>query len=361
MASVTLDRVSRQYENGVLAVTDFSLDIADGELVVLVGPSGCGKTTVLRAIAGLEPVTSGDIHIGDRRVNDVPPRDRDTAMVFQNYALYPHMSVYDNLAFGLKLRKLKRAEIEVRVRDAAEMLGITDVLDRRPARLSGGQRQRVAVGRALVRQPRVFLFDEPLSNLDAQLRVQTRKEIARLHRRLGTTMIYVTHDQVEAMTLGQRIVVMKDGRVQQIDAGFMGSPAMNFVTGRAVRDGTWQFRATDASCALTLPSSVAAGLEAAGPEVDVVLGVRPEHVRVVHDDQRAPVHARMTLDLVEPMGNELIVYTRSGAGEVVARIPPGALPAVGSMVGLVFDTDWLHFFDTQSGAAMRPRERVLAT
>ena len=245
MASVRLTNVKKVYEGGVIAVHEMSLDVKEKEFVVLVGPSGCGKSTTLRMIAGLEEVTSGEVFIDDKLVNDVPPKDRDIAMVFQNYALYPHMSVYENMAFGLKLRKFPKKEIDERVREAAAILGIEEYLDRKPKALSGGQRQRVAVGRAIVRKPKVFLFDEPLSNLDAKLRVQMRTEISKLHHRLGATMIYVTHDQTEAMTMGDKIVLMKDGFVQQIDApldiyarpnnkfvaGFIGSPAMNFLDG----------------------------------------------------------------------------------------------------------------------------------
>ena len=363
MATVKLERISKSYDNGVIAVADLSLDVADGELVVLVGPSGCGKSTTLRMIAGLESVTSGSLYIGERRVNDVAPRDRDIAMVFQNYALYPHMSVFENLAFGLKLRKLGKDEIASRVREAAGILGIDGILDRRPAQLSGGQRQRVAVGRAIVRHPRVFLFDEPLSNLDAGLRVQTRKEISRLHQRLGATMVYVTHDQVEAMTLGDRIVVMNEGRAQQIDtplalyerpvnrfvAGFIGSPAMNFVPGRITRDGHPRFAAADASFQLALTRDHAAALEHV--DGDIVLGVRPEHVRL-SDGDSAVAHARLTLDLVEPMGNEIIVYAHSTTIEVVARTPPAPTPPPGATIGLQFDTERLHFFDASSGNAI---------
>jgi multiple sugar transport system ATP-binding protein len=360
MATVRLERIGKQYDNGVVAVRDLSLDVADGEFVVLVGPSGCGKSTTLRMIAGLESITKGSLYIGDRRVNDVAPRDRDIAMVFQNYALYPHMTVFENLAFGLKLRKFSRPEIQARVREAAGILAIEDILDRRPEHLSGGQRQRVAVGRAIVRHPQVFLFDEPLSNLDARLRVQTRKEISRLHVRLRATMIYVTHDQVEAMTLGDRIVVMHAGEAQQIDtplklyerpinrfvAGFIGSPAMNFVPGRVDSD---KFVSSDDALALDLPERYAATLrEYRG---DVVLGIRPEHVRVI-DNGGAAAHARFTLDLVEPMGNEMIVYARSAATEIVARVPPGPLPPAGTPLGLTFDLDHLHFFDASSEHAL---------
>jgi multiple sugar transport system ATP-binding protein len=362
MASVKLDRIGKEYDNGFVAVRGLTLDIADGEFVVLVGPSGCGKSTTLRMIAGLESITHGSLWIGERRVNDVAPKDRDLAMVFQNYALYPHMSVYENLAFGLKLRKLKKPDIDARVRDAAGTLGIEGILDRRPAQLSGGQRQRVALGRAIVRQPRAFLFDEPLSNLDAKLRVQTRKEISKLHQRLGATMIYVTHDQVEAMTLGDRIVVMNAGEAQQVDAplalydrpvnrfvaGFIGSPAMNFIAGTLVQDDGLRFRAGDGCCDIAVTRGTEVLAAHAGA---VVLGVRPENIRRSEADGAA--HARLTLDLVEPMGNELILYARSPANEVVARVAPGPIPAPGATIALRFDTENLHFFDAQTDQAIR--------
>jgi multiple sugar transport system ATP-binding protein len=365
MASVRLEQIGKQYDNGVTAVRDLTLEVEDGEFVVLVGPSGCGKSTTLRMIAGLESITTGSLYIGQRRVNDVAPRDRDIAMVFQNYALYPHMTVFQNLAFGLKLRKLPRPEIEVRVREAASILAIEDILERRPEQLSGGQRQRVAVGRAIVRHPQVFLFDEPLSNLDARMRVQTRKELARLHERLGATMIYVTHDQVEAMTLGDRIVVMNAGEAQQIDtpmalyekpvnrfvAGFIGSPAMNFVAGRMdARQGA-QFVSLDG--ALTVPLSGAP--RNLPPDGEVVLGIRPEHV---HLQSREP-HGTLTLDLIEPMGNEMIVYLRSNSNEIVARTPPVALPETGTPLSLAFDAGHLHFFDPATHRALTapPLER----
>jgi multiple sugar transport system ATP-binding protein len=373
MARVALAGVRKVYDNGFVAVENASFDVTDGELMVLVGPSGCGKSTLLRMIAGLETVSSGTITIGDRVVNDVPPKHRDVAMVFQrldhtphnpihvppkqrdiamvfqNYALYPHMSVYDNMGFGLKLRKLSRAEIDERVRRAAGMLGLEPVLDRKPRQLSGGQRQRVALGRALVREPAAFLLDEPLSNLDAKLRLQTRAEIARLHQRLRATMIYVTHDQIEAMTLGDRIVVLDAGRIQQIDtplhlyrhpanrfvAGFIGSPPMNFLEGR-VEDG--RFVANDSAVAVPLRNAARPG--------SIVLGVRPEHVGVGGNG----ASARFTLDLVEPIGNEVFVYATAGTNHIVARVAPQELPQIGSPIELRFDSAQLHFFDAQSGA-----------
>ena len=365
MARVSLSRVGKVYENGFTAVRDVSFDVAHGELVVLVGPSGCGKSTTLRMIAGLESISEGELRIGDRLVNDVPPKARDIAMVFQNYALYPHMTVRENLAFGLRLRKLPGVEIERRVGWAAQILGLDEILERKPRQLSGGQRQRVAVGRAIVRTPQVFLFDEPLSNLDAKLRVQTRKEIARLHQQLEATMIYVTHDQVEAMTLGDRIVVMHEGRVQQIDAplalyhrpanrfvaSFIGSPAMNFVEGTLRVNGGAAFEAWDG--ALRVPLDGAAGVPAGHAGRDVVLGVRPEDVRPV-DEARAGVDgSTLTLDLVEPMGNELFLYASRDGRELVARVPPMPLPAEGAPITLAFDAARLHFFDPITGERLQ--------
>jgi multiple sugar transport system ATP-binding protein len=357
MARVRLEGIGKEYENGFVAVHDATFEIGDGELVVLVGPSGCGKSTTLRMIAGLESITRGSLYIGDRLVNDVAPKDRDIAMVFQNYALYPHMTVYDNLAFGLRLRKLPKRDIDAQVRQAADILGIEPILDRRPGQLSGGQRQRVALGRAIVRRPQVFLFDEPLSNLDAKLRVHTRKEIARLHRQLGATMVYVTHDQVEAMTLGDRIVVMNAGVVQQIDrpltlyekpanrfvAGFIGSPAMNFVRGTIDGDDGFAFRAADGDITVPIDEPRRAGLMPYRGR-EVVLGVRPENVSVNGDGGAAT----MMLDVVEPMGNELFLYARSNANEIVARVPPQPLPPPGDSIGLSIDHRRVHFFDGES-------------
>jgi multiple sugar transport system ATP-binding protein len=376
MANVRLHGVRKIYQDGGhVAVHGVDLDVADGEFVVLVGPSGCGKSTTLRMIAGLESITAGSLYIGDRLVNDVPPKDRDIAMVFQNYALYPHMTVRENLAFALRLRKLPSAEIERRVRRAAETLGLEPVLDRKPRQLSGGQRQRVAVGRAIVREPAVFLFDEPLSNLDAKLRVQTRREIAKLHRDLAATMIYVTHDQVEAMTLGDRIVVMNAGRVQQVDtplalydrpanrfvAGFIGSPAMNFIEGAIgdppstlsvrERNEAW-FVATDDSMAL--PWRAKSGAPAPGTRV--LFGVRPEDVVVSvaseapspSSDQRlVTIPARV--DLAEPLGNETFVHTTAGSNVITARSTSRQLPEVGSEVRLTIDPARGHWFDLETG------------
>ncbi len=361
MARVLLKDVTKIFDKGVVAVHRANIDVQDKEFVVLVGPSGCGKSTTLRMIAGLEEVSEGEIYIGDRLVNDVQPKDRDIAMVFQNYALYPHMTVYDNMAFGLKLRKFPKHEIEARVREAAKILGLEDLLDRKPKALSGGQRQRVAVGRAIVRKPQVFLFDEPLSNLDAKLRVQMRTEIARLHRRLETTMIYVTHDQVEAMTMGDRIVVMKDGVVQQIDtplnlynfprnkfvAGFIGSPAMNFLTGKLVRQDGMVF--TDESLRLSIPEPFVKDLE---PYIgkELILGIRPEDIHDASEAEKLPYTAtgKAMVEVIEPMGNELFIYLATGKASLVARMAPRIASDVGKEMALVFDMSRAHFFDPQT-------------
>jgi multiple sugar transport system ATP-binding protein len=359
MARVILDNVRKVYDSAPdnVVVRDVSVDVADGELVVLVGPSGCGKTTTLRMIAGLESVTAGRLVIGDRVVNDVAPKDRDIAMVFQNYALYPHMTVRENMAFALVLRKLVKSDIAARVAQAASVLGLTDVLDRTPKELSGGQRQRVAIGRAIVRQPQVFLFDEPLSNLDAKLRLEMRREIARLHHELSATMIYVTHDQVEAMTLGDRIVVMNRGAVQQIDAPralydrpanrfvatFIGSPAMNLIDG-SISQG--RFGTPSGSLAFDVPDF------AAYIGRGMTLGVRPEHLVPV---PKGLVKARV--ELIEPLGSEVLLHVRSADGELVSRVPPGVLPKIGDELELALDLAHAHFFDPTTEARVNPGER----
>ncbi len=355
MAQVSLRNLNKPFD-GTHAVKNVNLEIHDRELVVLVGPSGCGKTTTLRMVAGLEEVTSGEIAIDGRVVNDLAPMDRDIAMVFQNYALYPHMSVRDNMAFGLKMRKFDKPEIERRVRRAAEILGIQALLARKPRQLSGGQRQRVALGRAIVRNPRVFLFDEPLSNLDAALRVQMRVELKRLHDRLETTAIYVTHDQVEAMTLGDRVVVMKDGVVQQegeplalyarpanrFVAGFIGSPAMNFVEVSISNDGRW---AETEGLRLPVPDRVAGQ---GGRRL--TLGVRPEALRIAN---RPDAHSfATTVDVVEPLGSEILLNVRVGTAPLVARVDPSSRVKVGEQVRLALDPERLHFFDAASEAAL---------
>jgi multiple sugar transport system ATP-binding protein len=358
MATVGLDHIRKVYSNGHVAVAGASFEAVDGELLVLVGPSGCGKSTLLRMIAGLESISSGSLTIGGRVVNDVSPKDRDIAMVFQNYALYPHMTVAENLSFGLKLRGEPSASIQARVGEAAAMLELGHLLDRRPAVLSGGQRQRVALGRALVRQPQVFLLDEPLSNLDAKLRMSMRVEISRLHRRLGATMIYVTHDQIEAMTLGQRIVVLKDGEIQQIDtpmnlysqpvnlfvATFLGSPGMNVLRGRLRRaDGL----VLDLGGGALVPLADAVVPEQwLDREFDV--GVRPEHLLPVEAGSAASFAPEV--EVVEPVGNEVFLYLRHGPVPLVMRSSPQHhLISPGDRLPLRLSASHLHFFDTQSG------------
>jgi len=342
VAGIRLKSVHKTYPGGVRAVDRVDLEIRDGEFIVLVGPSGCGKSTILRMIAGLEEITGGEIWIGDKLVNDVPPGDRDIAMVFQNYALYPHMSVRENLAFGLRMRKAPRREIEERVDRAADALSIRQLLDRRPRELSGGQRQRVALGRAIVRDPKVFLFDEPLSNLDAKLRAHMRAELARLHRRLKTTVVYVTHDQVEAMTLGDRIVIVNGGEIQQVDtpmelyarpanrfvAGFIGSPTMNCIEG-VVRAGTFRYTGGELPVGSGIPDGVA------------VLGIRPEDVVV---DAAAPLLVDAAVDVVEHMGHETIVHFEVGGQPAVARLPPDIRCAPGDRLRLGARPGKWHLF-----------------
>jgi multiple sugar transport system ATP-binding protein len=366
MAGVLLDHVTKKFGE-VTAVNDMSLKIQDREFLVLVGPSGCGKSTALRMIAGLEEVTDGDIYIGERRVNDVAPKDRDIAMVFQSYALYPHMTVYDNMAFGLKLRKRPKAEIERRVKEAAEMLGLQNLLQRKPKQLSGGQRQRVALGRAIVREPQVFLMDEPLSNLDAKLRVQTRAELIKLHQRLQTTTVYVTHDQVEAMTMGHRIAVLRDGVLQQLDtpqalyehpanrfvAEFIGSPAMNILAGRLVPEGDGELWARSDGLAVRVPAQMRAKL-ASGAGREVLIGIRPEHIHHPAEmsgatDGRA-VNAGVSV--VEPLGSEVFAYITVGTHELIARMDAAHRPRPGENLQVVLDTDRLHIFDPQTEQAL---------
>jgi len=363
MSHVVMRDLNKKYET-FHAVKDVNLDIQDKEFVVLVGPSGCGKTTTLRMVAGLEAITSGDILIGNTVVNELPPMDRDIAMVFQNYALYPHMSVADNMAFGLKMRKFEKSEIEKRVKDAAEILGIHELLHRKPRQLSGGQRQRVALGRAIVRHPQVFLFDEPLSNLDAKLRVQMRVELKKLHRRLGVTSIYVTHDQVEAMTLGDRVVVMKDGWVQQVGgpmelydqpankfvAGFIGSPAMNFAGVRIVgqNGGLW---AESEGLRIQVPDHLRDRVGAqAGREA--TLGIRPEDLHVAGDGD-APAHCfEAQVEVVEQLGSEILLDVKVGQSSMVAAVDPRVRSRIGDSVRLALNPERLHFFDGKTEAAL---------
>jgi multiple sugar transport system ATP-binding protein len=344
-------------------VKDVNLEIHDKEFVVLVGPSGCGKTTTLRMVAGLESITSGEVLIGETIVNDLAPMDRDIAMVFQNYALYPHMSVYDNMAFGLKMRKFSRDEIARRVKDAAEILDIGPYLNRKPRQLSGGQRQRVALGRAIVRHPQVFLFDEPLSNLDAKLRVQMRVELRKLHQRLGTTAIYVTHDQVEAMTLGDRVVVMKDGFVQQVGeplelynspanrfvAGFIGSPAMNFATVR-LGAANGSVLAENEGIRLTLPKEAVARL-AAHEGREVILGIRPEDLRLANGDDRG-LALDAAVEVIEKLGSQILLDLKVGNGAMVAAVEPNVRVKVRDTLRLALNPERLHFFDPQSERAI---------
>lgn len=360
MANITFNNVSKWYTPGQPVVIDLNLEIHDKEFLVIVGPSGCGKSTTLRMIAGLEDISSGELHIDGQRMNEVAPKDRDIAMVFQNYALYPHMSVRQNMAFGLTLRKVPKAEIEARVAEAARILGLEQYLDRKPKELSGGQRQRVAVGRAIVRKPRVFLFDEPLSNLDAKMRVQTRGEIARLHRDLKATIVYVTHDQVEAMTLGTRIVVMNNGLVMQADtplnlyakpankfvAGFIGSPAMNFIPGQLKRDSGVRFASSSGRLSFELaPSSYNNNAVVDGMTVD--LGVRPEHWIMTEKDDADAI--ALTVDVLEPLGSETYVYGSNHDLRIVVRADGTVLPDIGSIVHIKPDTSHSHVFQAKDG------------
>jgi multiple sugar transport system ATP-binding protein len=363
MAQVVLKGINKFYDS-VHAVKDVNLQIRDKEFVVFVGPSGCGKTTTLRMIAGLEAISSGDISIDGHVVNDLAPMDRDIAMVFQNYALYPHMSVFDNMAFGLKMRKFEKKEIAQRVKAAAEILGIGDYLKRKPRQLSGGQRQRVALGRAIVRHPKVFLFDEPLSNLDAKLRVQMRVELKKLHQRLGTTAVYVTHDQVEAMTLGDRVVVMKDGVVQQVGdplelynrpankfvAGFIGSPAMNFAT-VTMADGQGQVTAKNAGLEIVIPGAQAERLRAhLGRQL--MLGIRPEDLHIAQAGDPAGLTFNSRVEVVEKLGSEILLDVRVGDDSMVAAVDPTTQAKAQDQLRLAVNPERLHFFDARTEAAI---------
>ncbi|HYF92201.1 MAG TPA: sn-glycerol-3-phosphate ABC transporter ATP-binding protein UgpC [Symbiobacteriaceae bacterium] len=364
MAKVSLRHVFKNFGD-VKVVKDFNLEVSDREFVVFVGPSGCGKSTTLRMIAGLEEITDGEIYIGDKLVNHVAPKDRDIAMVFQNYALYPHMNVYENMAFGLKLRKFSKSEIDKRVKEAAEILGLGNLLSRKPKELSGGQRQRVALGRAIVRNPAVFLYDEPLSNLDAKLRSSMRTELAKLHQRLQTTSIYVTHDQIEAMTMGDRIVVMKDGIIQQVAppqelydkpanifvAGFIGSPTMNFLKGKLSSDASTFETPT---FKLALPAEIVAAAKPYGGK-DMVMGIRPEDVEAdpayveAHPGARVPSH----VEVVEPLGSEIYLYLKTGENAITARVEPGLRVKAGDNLTLALNTDKVHLFDPETEKAVR--------
>ncbi len=362
MAEVLLEHVGKKFGK-VVAVDDFNLTIYHDEFMVFVGPSGCGKTTTLRMIAGLEEITSGDIAIEGRRVNNVPPKDRDIAMVFQNYALYPHMTVYQNMAFGLKLKKVAQQEIDKRVRQTAEMLGILGLLKRKPKELSGGQRQRVALGRAIVRIPKVYLFDEPLSNLDAKLRVQMRLELKKLHKKMGTTSIYVTHDQIEAMTMGDRIAVMKDGRIQQVGeplqiymhpinrfvASFIGSPTMNFLDVHVVKKGEG-YHVESKGFSLPVPEEKKRAI-APYEGKEVILGVRPEDLSEGGENRGAGT-LKAHVEVVQPVGNQIYVDVKVGAHNLLAAVPPQSLVKTMEEMALNPRLDNLHYFDPKSELAI---------
>ncbi|TDT63378.1 ABC transporter ATP-binding protein [Fonticella tunisiensis] len=368
MAKVILKNIYKVYPGNVAAVKDVNLNIEDKEFVVLVGPSGCGKSTTLRMIAGLEEITSGELYIGDRLCNDVAPKDRDIAMVFQNYALYPHMTVYENMAFGLKLRKTPKNEIDRKVREAAKILDIEHLLDRKPKALSGGQRQRVALGRAIVREPKVFLMDEPLSNLDAKLRVQMRTEILKLHRRLNTTFIYVTHDQTEAMTMGTRIVVMKDGVVQQVDtpkniyenpanvfvAGFIGSPQMNFISSIITKEGNRLYVKIGGQ-KLPVPIDKAKVLEEKGyVNKEVIFGIRPENMDdnsdFLNKYSESTINAKV--EVMENMGSETYLYLLFEGNSIIARVEPTSNAKIDHTVKLAVDMNRMHIFDKDTEEAV---------
>lgn len=373
MASLSLRDLYKKYPGGVVAVSDFNMEIKDKEFIILVGPSGCGKSTTLRMIAGLEEITKGELYIGDRLVNDIAPKDRDIAMVFQNYALYPHMTVYENMAFGLRLRKVPKDEIKKLVEEAARVLDISHLLDRKPKALSGGQRQRVALGRAIVRDPQVFLLDEPLSNLDAKLRAQMRTELSKLHKRLGTTFIYVTHDQVEAMTMADRIVVMKDGFIQQVDspqnlysapvnqfvAGFMGSPQMNFIDSVLLeKDGKYivEFGSEDTKSTrgkkytVEVPEALVNDKIKEYVDKEVVLGIRPENI---HDEEMFLSAAKTgiietTVEITEMMGAETYLYVNCEGTPLTARVSPRSSARPQDVIQLGIDPNRIHIFDKET-------------
>lgn len=366
MSKIVLKNVYKHFDKKVTAVSDFNLSVEDGEFIVLVGPSGCGKSTVLRMIAGLEEISSGEFYIDGKLMNDIPPKNRDIAMVFQNYALYPHMTVFDNMAFGLKIRKFKKDEIKKRVEEAAEILGLEELLHRKPKALSGGQRQRVALGRSIVRDAKLFLMDEPLSNLDAKLRFQMRAEIAKLHQRLKTTSIYVTHDQTEAMTMASRIIIMKDGVIQQIGTpkdvydnpentfvgGFIGSPSMNFFSGRIV-DG--HFVAEDVH--ISVPEEKLAYLREQGyVGKELTMGIRPEHIHLQTGDAKAgqsnPILSKITVS--ELTGADTLLYSMLGTQEMIAEVESRTNVSPGEDVYLRFDMNCAHFFDKETGVRIRP-------
>ena len=374
MANVTLKDICKSYDNGFNAVKNVNIDIKDKEFVVLVGPSGCGKSTTLRMIAGLEEISSGQLHIGDKLVNDIDPKDRDIAMVFQNYALYPHLTVYDNMAFALKLRKMPKSEIDKKVKDAAKILDLTHLLDRKPKALSGGQRQRVALGRAIVRNPKVFLMDEPLSNLDAKLRTSMRTEITKLHKSLGTTFIYVTHDQVEAMTMADRIVVMKDGIVQQIAtpqeiydapnnmfvAGFIGAPQMNFIDVKLMEENGEIFAKNDYLNIKLNKGECGVLIEKNYIGKEVVLGIRPEdiHIEDIFVDNSLDSTFEATVEIGELMGAEIYAYLKSGDDSIIARFDGRYRVNMGDKLKLAMDKHRIHIFDKETQEAIRESQSV---
>ena len=378
MASLSLKNIYKRYPGGVTAVSDFNLEIKDKEFIILVGPSGCGKSTTLRMIAGLEEISEGEVYIGDRLVNDVAPKDRDIAMVFQNYALYPHMTVFDNMAFGLKLRKTPKDEIKRRVEEAARILDISHLLERKPKALSGGQRQRVALGRAIVREPKVFLLDEPLSNLDAKLRAQMRTEISKLHQRLGTTFIYVTHDQTEAMTMGTRIVVMKSGLIQQVDtpqnlylypcnlfvAGFIGSPQMNFIEAKLLKEGAdffVEFGSEDTKTRAGVKYKIKLPADknkndclAEYVDKEVIMGIRPEHI---HDEPKLLKEfpdgkVVANVEVTELMGAETYLYVNCEGHRLIARVAPLTTAKMGEEIDITIEPEKIHLFDKDTEMAI---------
>jgi len=373
VAELVLKNINKQYDKSVNsnAVTDFDLHVKDGEFIVLVGPSGCGKSTMLRMIAGLEEISSGEFYLDGRMMNDVPPSNRNISMVFQNYALYPHMTVYENMAFGLKIRKTNKKEIDRRVREAAEILGLQDLLKRKPKALSGGQKQRVALGRAIVREAKLFLMDEPLSNLDAKLRFQMRAEIAKLHQRLKTTSIYVTHDQTEAMTMASRIVIMKDGIIQQVGTpkevydfpenvfvgGFIGSPSMNFFNGKIV-DGRFVSEGFD----LKVPDEKMTILKAMGyTDKDVVMGIRPEHIELQTGNGESCYELLRTKIIVSELtGSDMLLYSSIGSHEFIAQVESRTIVSPGEEVTLGFEMDSAHFFDIENGMRIKAADQSKA-
>lgn len=364
MANISLKNIYKIYPGDVTAVTDFNLEIDDKEFIILVGPSGCGKSTTLRMIAGLEEISKGEIYIGDTLINDVAPKDRDIAMVFQNYALYPHMTVYKNMAFGLELRKVPKAEIRKRVTEAAKVLDIEHLLERKPKALSGGQRQRVALGRAMVRNPKVFLLDEPLSNLDAKLRTAMRSEITKLHKRLETTFVYVTHDQIEAMTMGDRIVVMKDGFIQQVDtpqnlynspcnlfvAGFIGAPQMNFLDVKVKVEGENTIVDFNGNYQFTLTGQKAKNLKAYDGK-DIVAGIRPENLKI-NTEELSNYKTKACIELTELMGSEIYIYFDCYGQKLICKAPADTIIKSNSEIEIAFDINKMHFFDKETKAAI---------